>query len=315
MVFKETRLLKCLVVEEVGLSKVDAWHLESVILRLYKVIANSYDLCSLYLERKMILLERWEEMDKEIANYYLVPQRHEYFTNVSAQLSAHTLEELLMFIIEHDDFALALDFIQPKLHMNNLIQTMRTIEESFGVKFSSIYFLGLLRDFRSEICKWAAVYSSRLNSSIEKELAKREIMTFSLLCDEKQSYDTLGEDSGEYKSAINNSFEFSNFFVDEYDSRSISRIFQYINFLNTQKGTSYIAKIASVIAIAWENHLLCDTYNNTLQALFDHFSITDKIDNYKPARLRRSNYKGNIPSARAQALKFFKSIDNRLLVY
>ena len=120
-------------------------------------------------------------------------------------------------------------------------------------------------------------------------------MTFSLLWDEKSRNDTLGEDSGNYDSAGKSSFEFSNFFVDEYDNQSISRIFQYLNFLNTQKGTSYIAKIASVIAIAWENHLLCDTYNNTLQALFDHFGITDKIDNYKPARLRRSNYKGTIP--------------------
>ncbi len=299
--------------EEKGLSKVDAWHLESVILRLYKVIANSYDLCSLYLEKKVILFEKWEEKDKEIADYYQEPQRHEYLTQVSTQLSAHTFEDLFVFIIEQNDFALALDFIQPKLHLNNLIQTMETIEESLEIKFSSIEFIGLLRDFRSVIYKWAAVYSSRINSTIDKEIAKREIMTFSLFCDEKSRNDFLEEDSGYYDSASKSSFELSSYFIDEYNNQNISRIFQHLNFLNTQKGASYIAKIASVIAIAWENHLLCDTYKNTLQALFDHFGITDKINNYKPARLRRSNYKGTIPLARAQAMKFFHSIDKCLM--
>ncbi|MDP3451732.1 MAG: hypothetical protein Q8R90_02145 [Bacteroidales bacterium] len=267
------------------------------------------------MEKRVILLERWEEKDKEIADYYREPQRHEYLTNVSVQLSAVTFKELFMFIIEQNDFALALDFIQPKLHLNNLLQTMKTIEESLGVKFCSIEFIGLLRDFRSEIYKWAAVYSSRINSTIDKEMAKREIMTFSLLWDEKSRNETLGEGSGYYDTAGKSSFELSNFFVDEYDNQSILRIFQYLNFLNNHKGASYITKIASVIAIAWENSLLCDTYNNTLQAVFDHFGISDKIDNYKPARLRGSNYKGTIPLARAQALKFFDSIDSRLLVY
>ena len=301
--------------EEKGLSKVDAWHLESVILRLYKVIANSYDLCNLYMEKNVILLEKWEEKDREITEYFREPQRHEYLTKVSAQLSAQTFEELFIFIIEQNDFGLALDFIQPKLHLNNLIQTMKTIEEFFDIEFSSIEFIGLLRDFRSEIYKWSAVYSSRINSTIDKEMAKRQIMTFSLFWDEKSRNDTLGDDTGSYDSASKSSFELSNFFIDEYDNQSISRIFQYLNFLNNQKGASYIAKIASVIAIAWENHLLCDTYNNTLQAVFDYFGITDKIDNYKPARLRRSNYKGTIPLARAQAMKFFHSIDNHHLIH
>jgi len=297
------------------LSKVDAWRLVNVILRLYKVIANCYDLCSLYIDKNVILLEKWEEKDKEIANYYREPQRYEYLTKVSVQLSVRIFEDLFKFIIEENDFALAMDFIQPKLHLNNLIQTMKTIEESVETKFSSIDFIVSLRDFRSEIYKWAAVYSSRINSTIDKEMAKRKIMTYSLLCDVTSKSNILLEDAGNYVTTEKNSFELSNFFVDEYDSQSISRIFQYLNFLNTQKGASYIAKIASIIAIAWENHLLCDTYNNTLQAVFNHFGIADKIDNYKPARLRRSNYKGTIPLARAQAMKFFHSIDNRLLIH
>lgn len=285
-----------------------------VILRLYKVIVNSYDLCSLYMEKRVILLEKWEEKDKEITNYYLEPQRNEYLTKVSAQLCARTFEKLFMFIIEENDFALAMDFIQPKLHLNNLIQTMKTIEDSLGVKFSSVEFIELLQDFLSEIYKWAAVYASRINSNIDIEMAKRKIMTISLLCDEKSSNDTFREGSGNYDVPGKSSFKLSNFFVDIYDNQSISRIFQYLNTLNTQKGAFYIAKIASVIAIAWENNLLCDTYNNTLQAVFDHFGISDKIDNYKPARLRRSNYKGTIPMARAQAMKFFDSFDSRTLM-
>jgi hypothetical protein len=71
--------------------------------------------------------------------------------------------------------------------------------------------------------------------------------------------------------------------------------------------------MASVIAIARENNLLSDIYNNTLQAVFKHFGISDKINYYKPARLRRCNYKGTIPLARTQSMKFFHSIENRVL--
>lgn len=298
---------------EDGLSKVDAWHLVNLILRLYKVIANSYDLCVQYIDQKLILTEKWELHDKEISSFYLKPQRYGYGRNMNIQLSDQTFEELLKYIIEQNDFALAMDFIQPKLHLNHLIQTMHTIEELKGVKFSCIDFIVSLRDFRTEIYMWAAVYSSRINSTIDKEMAKREVMTYSLLYDENRRDCILGEEPGNYKAAAKNIFELSDFFIDEYNRHSISKIYQFLCFLNTQKGTFYISKIASVIAIAWENHLLCDTYNNTLQALFNHFGITDKIDHYKPARLRRSNYKGTIPEARAQAMKFFHSIDNRLL--
>lgn len=79
MAFEEVCLLKCLVVEEVSLSKVDAWHLERVILRLYKVIANSYDLCSLYLGKSVFLLEKWEEVNEEITTFFMQPQQHVFF--------------------------------------------------------------------------------------------------------------------------------------------------------------------------------------------------------------------------------------------
>ena len=61
------------------MSKVDAWHLERVILRLCKVIANSYDLCSLYLEKSVFLLEKWEEVNEEITTFFMQPQQHGFF--------------------------------------------------------------------------------------------------------------------------------------------------------------------------------------------------------------------------------------------
>lgn len=295
---------------EEGLSKVDAWRLVNVIFRMYKVIANCCDLCRLYTDQKVILLEEWEEKDKEIANYYQNPQHYEYGRDATIQLSDRTFEELFNFIIEQDDFALAMDFIQPKLHLNHLIQTMQKIKEHKGIRFSSIDFIVSLRDFRVEIYKWSAVYSSRINSTIEAEMEKRKVMTYSLLCDEKSGKSIMKEDSENYKAVENNSFDLSGFFVDVYNPVCISRIYQYLKLLNTQKGASYLAKMASVIAIAWENNLLSDTYNNTLQAVFKHFGISDKINNYKPSRLRRCNYKGTIPVARAQAMKFFNSIRN-----
>ena len=298
-----------------GLSKVEAWRLENVIFRLYKVIANCYDLCVQYIDQQLILTEKWQEQDKEIANFYTIPQTYEYGTNVTIHLSDQTFEELFNYIIEQDDFALAIDFLQPKLHLNHLLQTMQTVEEFMGIKFSCFDFIVSLRDFRTEVYKWAAVYSSRSNSTIDKEMENRKIMTFSILCEERRSLSILKEETANYKATGNKSFDLSRFFIDEYNRHSISRIYQFLCSHNTQKDTFYISKIASVIAIAWENHLLCDTYNNTLQAVFDHFGITDKTDNYKPARLRRTNYKGNISFAREQALKFFDSIDSRLLVY
>ena len=127
--------------EEEELSKVDAWRLVNVILRLYKVIANCYDLCHLYIDQKEIMVEKWEEKDNEIANYYKKPQRYEYGRNATVQLTDRTFEELFNFIIEQDDFALAIDFVQPKINLNHLIQTMKTVEEYMGVKFSSIDFI------------------------------------------------------------------------------------------------------------------------------------------------------------------------------
>ena len=47
--------------EDGGLSKLDTWCLVNVILRLYKVIANCYDLCHLYVHEKKLLTEKWME--------------------------------------------------------------------------------------------------------------------------------------------------------------------------------------------------------------------------------------------------------------
>ena len=281
----------------------------NVIFRLYGVIANCYDLCNLYREKKVLQLERWLDKDREIADFYRKPQRYEYGTDVHIELSEETFEELHEFIIEQNDFALAMDLVQPKLYLNHLIRTMRTVEEHIGMEFASLGFIVSLRDFRAEVYKWAAVYSSRINSSLDNEMAKRQMMTYSILCDANNSETILQEETGHYPMAEENAFDLSGFFIGAYDRQRITRIFQYLNSLNEQKGASYIARMASVIAIAWEKHLLCETYGNTLRAVFDHFGIAEKIENYKPARLRRSSYKGNPPLARVQALKFFQSME------
>ncbi len=295
--------------EEGGLSRLDAWRLLNVIFRLYKVIANCHDLCNLYVEKKVLLPEKWLEKDREIADYHRKPQRYEYGTNVEIGLSCRTFEKLHEFIIEQDDFALALDFLQPKIHLNHLIKTMKKVEEHLEMEFSSLGFIVSLHNFREEIYKWAAVYSSRINSSIEREMAKRQITTYSLLCDEPNSGITLREEAGQYAVPDKNTFNLSDFFIHNYDARHISGIYQYLDFLNAEKDARYVSKMASVIAVAWERHLLCETYGNTLQAMFNHFGITDKNENYKPSRLRKPNYKGKLPLARVQALKFFQSLE------
>lgn len=307
---KEATVLNCFVMEEGGLSRLDAWRLVNVILRLYKVIANCYDLCNLSFEQELLLPEKWMDKDRQIANYCREPQRYEYGTNVIIELSARTFEKLHEFIIERNDFALALDFVQPKLHLDLLIRAMKKVEECYGWEFASIGFMVSLRDFRAEIYKWAAVHASRINSSIEKEMARRKISSYSLLCEGKNSGSTIREEADGYPIADKNAFDLSDFFVAGYDTRRIARIYQYLKFLNAKTDASYIAQMASVIAVAWENHLLCETYGNTLRAVFDHFGITDKTENYKPSRFRRTSYKGTPPLVRVQALKFFQTLDN-----
>ena len=301
--------LYCSVMEDGGLSKLDTWCLVNVILRLYKVIANCYDLCHLYVHEKKLLTEKWNEKDREIVGFFREPQRYEYGTETKVELSGRTFEELHRFIIERNDFALAMDFIQPKLYLTFLIKTMKKVEACLGKEFSCFDFVVLLRDFRAEIYKWAAVCATRNNTTLEKEMAKRQIMTYSILCDPKYRGMILREEKDGYPGSEGKRFDLADFFIQGYDTGRINRIFQYLNSLNEQKEASYIARMASVIAIAWEKHLLCETYGNTLQAVFEHFGISEKIENYKPARLRRSSYKGNPPLARVQALNFFQSLE------
>lgn len=296
--------------EDGGLSKLDTWCLVNVILRLYKVIANCYDLCHLFVHEKKLLTEKWNEKDREITNFFREPQRYEYGTETKVELTGRTFEELHRFIIERNDFALAMDFIQPKLYLNFLIKTMKKVEACPGMEFSCFDFVVLLRDFRAEIYKWAAVYATRNHSTLEKEMAKRQIMTYSILCDPKYRGMILREETGHDALDGEKDFNLADFFVGGYDNRCISGIYQCLNTLNAEKGSSYIARMASVIAIAWEKHLLCETYNDTLRAVFDHFGIADKVENYKPSRFRRPNYKGTPPLVRVQALKFFQSLED-----
>lgn len=293
--------------EDGGLSKLDTWCLVNVILRLYKVIANCYDLCLLYVHKRMLLMEKWMEKDREITCFFREPQRYEYGRATKIELSDRTFEELHRFIIERNDFALAMDFVQPKLYLNLLIKTMKKVEAQQEMKFGSLGFIVSLRDFRAEVYKWAAVYSARINSSIDKEMARRKTMTYALLCDEKNSEMILREEADHGAMDDKEGFDLAGFFVHDYCTGRINGIYQHLASLNDEKGAWYVSKMAAVVAIAWENHLLCETYSNTLRAVFEHFGIAEKIENYKPARLRRSSYKGNPPLARVQALKFFQS--------
>jgi len=295
--------------EDGGLSRLDAWHLENVIFRLYKVIANCYVLCTQYVQKDVLTPETWMEKDRKIAGYFREPQRYEYGEDVGIELSGRTFEKLHEFIIERNDFELALDFVQPKLYLNFVIKTMKKVETHLEKSLSSTDFVVTLRDFRAEVYKWAVVYALRSHSSMEQEMAKRPCMTYSLLCEANHCQICLREEAGHYPMAGDKGFELADFFRKDYDTGSIARIYRHLASLNEQKGASYTAKMASVVAVAWENSLLCETYNNTLQAVFDHFGISDKTENFKPSRFRRPNYKGTPPLVRVQALKFFQSLD------
>jgi len=111
--------------------------------------------------------------------------------------------------------------------------------------------------YRAEVYKWAVVYALRSHSSMEQEMAKRPCMTYSLLCEANHCQICLREEAGHYPMAGDKGFELADFFRKNYDKRRIARIYQFLQSLNKQKGALHIAKMASVIAIAWEKHLLC----------------------------------------------------------
>jgi len=198
--------------EDGGLSRLDAWHLENVIFRLYKVIANCYVLCTQYVQKNVLAPETWMEKDRKIAGYFREPQRYEYGEDVGIELSGRTFEKLHEFIIERNDFELALDFVQPKLHLNFVIKTMKKVETHLEKSFCSMDFVVMLRDFRAEVYKWAVVYALRSHSSMEQEMAKRPCMTYSLLCEANHCQICLQEEAGHYPMAGDKGFELADFF-------------------------------------------------------------------------------------------------------
>ncbi len=299
--------------EERRLSKFDAWHLLNVILGLYKVITDCYDLCKLNSQQKELLLKNWRKKDKEIAECYHSFLQYGYCKSVRIELSESVFERLYRFIIEEDDLDLAMDFVQPKLYLNYLIQTMQKIEQSGRMKFLSIELLTSLRDFRVEIHKWATVYALRKNTSLNKEMSKRQNMTYSILCKIKKRETFFKDETEPYRFGEKKKFNLSDYFIATYNKQYIARIFQYLNYLNEHKEDTYITKMASLISVVWEKQLLCNTYNNTLKAIFDYYGIKHKVENYKPSRFRRPNYKGNLPLTRLEALKVLQSIESPIV--
>jgi hypothetical protein len=152
------------------------------------------------------------EKDRKIAGYFREPQRYGYGEDVGIELSGRTFEKLHEFIIERNDFELALDFVQPKLHLNFVIKTMKKVETHLEKSFCSMDFVVLLRDFRAEVYKWAVVYALRSHSSMEQEMAKRPCMTYSLLCEANHCQICLQEEAGHYPMAGDKGFELADFF-------------------------------------------------------------------------------------------------------
>lgn len=187
----------------------DVWHLENILARLYEMMVSHFDKPDLYGYDYADFCRKCLDFDSELSCYLETPQRYGYGSDTIFYIGVNTFELLYHYIVEQEDFDLALDLLQPEFNFDSLILRMGEVEQSSGRRMKGKAFLCSLRDFLSETQKWATVYSMRAHSSIDKELAMRERPIFSIL---------LGSEN-QYRNKVAR-FDFSRFFSDKYDKRA-----------------------------------------------------------------------------------------------
>ena len=157
------------------LTRVDVWHLENVLFKLYRIIQSCVDSIDssafgLYDLTDSII---WIDKDTLITEIFEKQQYYEYGGLSIVELSEENFIKLRNFIIETEDLGLALDLTEQELNLHSFIIFLKNLNEPFSGCLSSINYLEMLRDFRYEIYKWACFYSNRIGSTIDQEIAKR----------------------------------------------------------------------------------------------------------------------------------------------
>ena len=157
------------------LTRVEIWHLENVLFKLYRTIQSCVDSIDPGLINLFDFSDSmtWIDKDTLITEFFEKPQYYEYGGFAVVELSKENFIRLRNFIIETQDIGLALDLTEQELNLHSFIIFLKGLNENIEGCLSSITYLEMLRDFRYEIYKWACFHANRIGSTIDCEIKRR----------------------------------------------------------------------------------------------------------------------------------------------
>ena len=161
------------------LTRVEIWHLENVLFKLYRTIQSCVDSIDPGLINLFDFSDSmtWIDKDTLITEFFEKPQYYEYGGFAVVELSKENFIRLHNFIIENQDIGHALDLTEQELNLHSFIIFLKGLNENIDGCLSSITYLEMLRDFRYEIYKWACFHANRIGSTIDCELKRRQEVT------------------------------------------------------------------------------------------------------------------------------------------
>jgi hypothetical protein len=302
------------------LSKVEVWDIENVIFKLYQSIQvferriglTSPD-CS-----AVSLPTDWRTYDITIAAYFETPTKYDFGRDIYITLDYEKIKSLRNYIIDSEVLYLAIELTSPHLYLHNLIETINSESRKIGEKAKSIEYLGMIKDFRKEIMKWAIVYSYRIGFDLKSEMQRHiedpflhslHVFEYNVARTHARYTETCTYGS---RNRISN-LDLASLYKKDYDRSKVDRICQYINMLAREKMESYVSRIVSIIAYSHYNHYLRCTYSEAVRSILEHLNIEVKQCHLHPCSFGKPTEKGRFRKTYITAIQFFKSMeeDNR----
>lgn len=297
------------------LTRVDVWHLENVLFKLYRTIQScveTVDSVSLGLFDLHDSIS-WIDKDTLITEFFEKPQYYEYGSQSVVDLTEGTFIRLRNFIIETQDLGLAIDLTEQELNLHAFVIFLHNLNDTLQGCLSSIPYLEMLRDFRYEIYKWACFYANRIGSTIDQEMGSRKDVTY-LIAENLDSLHIKYRGQDRRPVTITDitdeeaAFDLSDYFIARYDKSRILRIYKHISVLAYEQSDLYISKIISIIAYAHYQGLLSCSYARTIRATLAKFHIEVKPNYLHPATFGQPTEKGNLREAYQEAVAFYASL-------
>lgn len=297
------------------LTRVDVWHLENVLFKLYRTIQScveTVDSVSLGLFDLHDSIS-WIDKDTLITEFFEKPQYYEYGSQSVVDLTEGTFIRLRNFIIDTQDLGLAIDLTEQELNLHAFVIFLHNLNDTLQGCLSSIPYLEMLRDFRYEIYKWACFYANRIGSTIDQEMGSRKDVTY-LIAENLDSLHIKYRGQDRRPVTITDitdeeaAFDLSDYFIARYDKSRILRIYKHISVLAYEQSDLYISKIISIIAYAHYQGLLSCSYARTIRATLAKFHIEVKPNYLHPATFGQPTEKGNLREAYQEAVAFYASL-------